>query len=248
MAYVNGTKLTIAGNGYPSVWANSDSSYAFSDTARKDYFANATTFNGVELLNTSKATSMEQMFRQITAPSWDVSNWNTSNVTNMQSMFNRCVFQTIAVDDWDVSSVTTFGGMFGGCSWLREINLSKWNILCEALLDAMFDGDWRIEKISVSDTFRFNKSVLEVTSAEYIPYADGNWYDSELNAYAPADIPSGVARTYYASKFLAADDDDTMVFVRNGTLRKMAVAIRHKSGKADEMLPSAFADEVLALA
>lgn len=247
MAYVNGTKLTIAGNGYPSVCANPDSSYAFSDTAKKDHFLKVNTFSGAELLNTSKVTSMLQMFRQITAPSLDVSNWNTSNVTNMQSMFNRCVFQTIAVDDWDVSSVTTFGGMFGGCALLQEINLSKWNILNEALLDAMFDGDWRIEKISVSDTFRFNDSILEATSAEYIPYADGNWYDYDYNGYAPADIPSNVARTYYASKFLAADDDDTMVFVRNGTLRKMAVAVRHKSGKSDTMLPSEFAEEVLAM-
>lgn len=247
MAYVNGTKLTIAGNGYPSVWANSDSSYAFSDTARKDYFANATTFRGVELLNTSKATSMEQMFRFVRVPSLNVSDWNTSNVTKMESLFNRCEFQTIAVDDWDVSSVTTFGGMFGGCVYLKELNLSKWNISNEAALTSMLDGVLRLEKISVNETFRFTDSGLEVPTAEYIPCADGNWYDSDYNAYAPADIPSGVAGTYYASKFLAADDDDTMVFIRNGTLRKMAVAIRHKSGKTAEMYPSAFADEVLAL-
>lgn len=255
MAYVNGTKLTIAGNkpqtneiyGFDYVYAHPDSSFAFSDTAKKDHFNNVTTFNGAELLNTSKVTSMEQMFRLITAPTWDVSNWNTSNVTNMQSMFNRCVFQTIAVDDWDVSSVTTFGGMFTGCVFLRKLNLSKWNTPNVTQTLGMLDGCQRLEKITLGENFRIVNLPFDDTDATYIPLADGNWYDSDYNAYAPADIPSNVARTYYASKFLAADDDDTMVFVRNGTLRKMAVAIRHKSGKSDKMPPSEFADEVLAL-
>jgi surface protein len=261
MAYVNGTTLTIAGNGYPSVWANEDSSFAFSDsdTTKKDYFLYATVFNGLSLLNTSKAVDMQRMFRQFcdnkdnTLLFLDVANWNTSNVKDMTGMFDRCPIEYIAVDGWDVSSVENFSAMFMGCLNLREINLSKWDVSDEWTVSttAMFDGAQQLEKISVGKSFVFDilskYPTLDPTLPARIPYADGKWYTADYQAYAPTEIPSGKARTYYASKFLAADDDDSMVFIRNGTLRKLAVAIRHKNGKADEMYPSEFADEVLAL-
>lgn len=257
MAYVNGTKLTIAGNGYYSIWANEDSSWAFSDSSKTDYFRYATSFNGLQLLNTSNAVNMERMFRQLGeyAPIsdlyLDVSNWNVSKVQNMMSTFDRTPIEILPVDDWDVSSVDTFASFVYSCYYLKELNLSKWEMKKEADTSSMLLTTWRLEKITLGGGFNVNNdtttATFTATDAEHIPYADGNWYDHNYNAYTPTDIPSGVARTYYASKLIAADDDDTMVFVRNGTLRKLAVAIRHKNGKTDTMLPSAFADEVLAL-
>jgi hypothetical protein len=112
-----------------------------------------------------------------------------------------------------------------------------------------------LEKIALGEKFSFNgngtgtygAAVLPTPSSDHITLADGNWYDHDYNAYAPADVPSKVARTYYASKFIAAGDDSTMVFVKNGTLRQIAVALRHKNGKGDTMYPSEFAEEVLVL-
>ena len=87
-AYVEGTKLTIAGNGYGCVFANSDSRYAFSDSAGKDPFSSATAFNGLTLLNTSMATNMYGMFRfAVKVTTLDVSEFDTSNVTDMTVMF-----------------------------------------------------------------------------------------------------------------------------------------------------------------
>lgn len=256
MAYVNGAKLTIAGNGYPSVWANEDSSWTFSDSAKTDYFRKVAVVNGLSLLNTSNVVNMERMFRQVGEYSpnsglyLDVSNWNVSSATNMIGAFDRVPIERLPVDDWDVSSVTTFAGFIQNNFYLKEVNLSKWVMPNEADTTYMFNENRRLEKIKLGEGFKVTSdtttATFTATNVEYIPYADGNWYDSDYNAYAPADIPSGVARTYYASKFLAADGDDTMVFIRNGTLRKLAVAIRHKSGKSDTMLPSAFAEEVLA--
>ena len=56
MAYVEGNKLTIAGNGAGVVFANADSLNAFSN------FTAATAINGISLLDTSNTTEMEKMF------------------------------------------------------------------------------------------------------------------------------------------------------------------------------------------
>ena len=278
MAYVDGTKLIIAGNGYRLIYANPDSSYAFANSNNSDYYTALTTIKGATLLNTSKVLNMGEMFRNsdvlasIDVSNWDVSSckdisylfhrcpslteldvskWNTSNVESMQNTFNHCnQLKKIDVSHWDTSSCKDMVSMFQHCYVLTELNLSKWDTsLCENMTN-MFFNTHNLQKATFGEKFGFVgdiSKVLYAPSADYIPYADGNWYDHDYNAYAPTAIPSNVARTYYASKFIAADDDDEMVFVRNGTLRKMAVAIRHKNGKTDTMIPSAFADEVLAL-
>lgn len=257
MAYVNGTKLTIAGNGYYAIWANEDSSWAFSDSAKKDYFRYATSFNGLTMLNTSNVVTMERMFRQFGeyAPDkglyLDISNWNVSNVTSLFATFDRCPTEGLPVDDWDVSSVNTFDSMCYTCNYLRELNFSKWAMRDGAITSYMLQGTRRLEKITLSEGFNVDNTeaatFLDTASAEYIILADGNWYDSELNAYTLTEIPSNVARTYYSSKFIAVGDDDKMVFVRNGTLKQTAFAVRYKNGKTDTMIPSEFAKEVLAM-
>ena len=332
MAYIEGTKLTLAGNGYGYIYAHPDSSYAFSAPSNADPFAALTVINGGAVFNTSRAQSLERMFKgcsrmasvdvskwntsrvenmkgvfdttgltsvdvskwntfackNMTAmfqnshslkvldlANWDVSkvtemnamfqssvsttpmqleeirgieNWNTASVTAMMQVFQRCGSLTkLDLSKWDVSKVPQFNNFFAYCSSLKELNLSGWDTTGATKLATPFKETPNLEKITIGENFDFKEAVLHAPSATYIPYADGNWYDSEYNAYAPTAIPSGVARTYYASKFLAADDDDNMVFIRNGTLRKLAVAIRHKNSKTDGMYPSEFADEVLAL-
>jgi surface protein len=132
MCYVNGTKLTIAGNGDNYVYANLDSSWAFSDSARKDYFTNVTNIYGGGLLNTHKATTMQQMFRECGAlTTIDTSNWDTSSVETMQNMFNRCNNLTeLDVSNWDTSKVVSIGGMFYRSNtsfYLTTLDTSKWN-------------------------------------------------------------------------------------------------------------------------
>ena len=305
MAYVNGTKLTIAGNGYRFIWCGSDSSNMFAS------FTALTRIVGAELLNMRNVTTLQKAFNMCTAlqsvdvSKWDVSNctdmsamfqvnmnleeldlskwdvskvtnfgnmfmghqsyssngvtmkltsvgdlsrWNTGSATNMEQMFNFCMcLQSVDVSKWDVSNVTGASGftrMFAECRALKELDFSGWDT--DAVQSVSFlSGSTNLEKITIGENFNFISGVIPTPSADYIPHADGNWYDFEGNAYAT--IPSNEERTYYASKFLAADDDDNMVFIRNGTLRKLAVAIRHKNGKTDTMYPSVFADEVLTL-
>lgn len=109
MCYVNGTTLTIAGNGAGKIMANPNSSYAFSGTSNATRFSSVTAINGLELLNTSKATDMSHMFANCASvEELDVSKFNTSKVTNMNGMFNGCSkigsldlssFDTTAIED-----------------------------------------------------------------------------------------------------------------------------------------------------
>ena len=292
MAYVNGTKLTIAGNkphgkiyGFDCVYAHPDSSYAFADSTGADYFTVLTTFNNASLLNTNKVVSMAYMLRNcnvlsaINVSNWDISScrdigylfhrcpsikrldvskWDTSNVERMENTFNRCEkVERLDVSNWNTSSCKIMASTFQHCYSITELNLSNWDTShlethpqLNTPMQSMLNRTDNLQKFALGDKFGFwgdISLILTAPSSTYIPYADGNWYDYDYNAYAPADIPSNVARTYYASKFIAAGDDDEMVFVKNGTLRKIAVALRYKNGKSDTMLPSEFADEVLAL-
>ena len=62
MAYIDGTKLILAGNGYGKIFANADSSYAFSGNTSNTRLSSLTTVTGMDLLDTSKVTNMLSMF------------------------------------------------------------------------------------------------------------------------------------------------------------------------------------------
>ena len=114
--------LILAGNGYGLIFANEDSSGAFSSlTALK-------TVSNTELLDTRNATTMASMFnfdKKLTNIS--VSTWNVSKVENMSNMFYCCDSlpsidlrpNTCTAKDgagqytaWDTVSLKNTGAMF----------------------------------------------------------------------------------------------------------------------------------------
>ena len=82
-----------------------------------------TTIEGLENLNTSIVTDMNNMFLSCSSlTSLDLSTFNTSNVTDMRNMFMGCnALQTVDLTSFDVSKVTTMQGMFGSCRELTTI-------------------------------------------------------------------------------------------------------------------------------
>lgn len=95
-AYIEGTKLIIAGNGAGKIFANANSSSVFTN------FRKVTVISGLNLLDTSNVTNMGSMFSDCTAlTSLDVSGWDTSKVTNMSNIFYSCIrlqFVTLGKD------------------------------------------------------------------------------------------------------------------------------------------------------
>ena len=118
-------QLTIAGNGYGKIFANPDSSYAFSTYGGSSYFNAAASFTGLELLDTSNATAMANMFNNMSSvTSLDIGGWDTSNVTNMANMFSSCSSLTsLDIQNWNISKVTNISAMFKLCAQLTTLDL-----------------------------------------------------------------------------------------------------------------------------
>lgn len=60
-----------------------------------------------------------------------------------------------------------------------------------------------LNEVSLGSKFKFvGTSPFLPDQTGHVAGADGKWYDTDGNGYAPADIPSNKAMTYYASKDL----------------------------------------------
>lgn len=162
--YLDGTKLTIAGNGDNYVYANLDSSYAFSDSAQNDYYSNLTIINGGNMLNTRNATTMERMFQlNSKLTTIDTSKWDTSNVESMKCMFQACdALSTLDVSNWNTSSVTTMFAMFNmleSNNSLTYLDTTNWNTSKVTSMQNMFNRCQGL--ISIGNTANWNTSSCE---------------------------------------------------------------------------------------
>ena len=120
MAYLNGTKLTLAGNGTGKIYANPDASWAFSDAAameadEPDLYSAVASITGLELLDTSAVTSMMGMFGGCASlQELDLSGFDTSGVENMQLAFGFCQsLNTLNLGSWDTNAVSNSENMIG---------------------------------------------------------------------------------------------------------------------------------------
>lgn len=135
MAYVEGAKLVLAGNGSGKIAMNADASYLFSDVGRSKYFSNLVEIHNTNLLDSNRATTFLRMFEDCFAlEKLDGSNWNTSNVTSLQGTFQGCTgLRELLVQPWEVQNVTNMDSFFNmyGSLWNHEIktlDLSGWNV------------------------------------------------------------------------------------------------------------------------
>lgn len=102
-------------------------------TSLREMFYNNTDLIDVTLdIDTSRVTTMEQMFRQCTNLTTinGLENFDTSSVTNISYIFEGCSLLTdlTPISGWDTSSVTNTSYMFNGCTAITFIDLSDWDI------------------------------------------------------------------------------------------------------------------------
>ncbi|AAP77327.1 BspA family leucine-rich repeat surface protein [Helicobacter hepaticus] len=81
-----------------------DLSFLFEDVDRND-------FAGIENWDTSKVTTMQDMFRYSNFNE-NISTWDTSKVKNFSFMFEENKVFNQPIDKWDTSSATNFSCMF----------------------------------------------------------------------------------------------------------------------------------------
>lgn len=157
-AYINGTKLIIAGNGYGKVLANADSTSAF------NAFTNVTSFTGLNKLDTSNVTNMQTMFNNLdNIQTLDLSSFNTSKVTNFYSIFGgNHKLTTLNLTGWDTSAAKDMGQMFYVCNALTTINgLSSFNTANVTDMSGMFHGCKAMTSLDLSN---FNTAKVKTLS------------------------------------------------------------------------------------
>ena len=137
-------KLYIGGDG--GVYAPSDSSYLFMS------FNNAISMN-LSNLDTSKVTSMTQMFLNCTnLTEINVSGWDVSNVTSsFRSFFSTLSkLTTLNVSNWNMGDVTDMSLMFSSLTNLKTINMKNFKTPNITDMSYLFSGCKSLETIDLS--------------------------------------------------------------------------------------------------
>ena len=104
---------------------------------------NLASIEGLEYLNTTEVTSMNQMFLNCqNLTSLDVSHFETSKVTDMRAMFSYCMKLKSVVDlsNFDTSNVTDMGSMFKETRPSEIIFGSKLNTTNLSSYESMFQS------------------------------------------------------------------------------------------------------------
>ena len=143
-------------------------------------------------LNTSKFTSMANMFYYCNAPELDVSEFNTSQVTNMSYMFYGCGYLlSLDVSGWDTSKVTNMIYMFNRCSSLTSLDLSGWDtskvtsmeymfLNCKSLSSIKFGPGWGKQTSTEANALTLDLSVCNSNNS--YQFSDETW-SSMLTMY-----------------------------------------------------------------
>ncbi len=137
--------LYIQGNG--GVVANYNSEYLFYE------FSKLTEIENLNLLDTSQATSVYDMFTNcINLTNLDVSKFNTSSITKMSFMFFNCRGLTsLDVSNFDTSNVTNMSSMFEDCIKLTSLDVSNFDTSKVTNMSSMFEDCRKLTSLDVSN-------------------------------------------------------------------------------------------------
>jgi surface protein len=132
-------------------------------------FNNCTSLSGltgINTWNTSKVTTMNNMFANTKITSIDLSNWNTSSVTTTNSMFGTCTALTAitGLNTWSMSKVTDMAGMFNGSNKLTTLDLSNWNLSACTTMINMFLSCSLLKSVNTTGWVLNTTSTLAINS------------------------------------------------------------------------------------
>lgn len=179
----------------------------------------------VSKLDMSKCKTIGCMFTNCTSlTSLDLSTWNTRSLTDMNQAFQNCTSLTkLNVSGWDVSKVTNMTLAFAEDRALSSLDLSTWDNSAVTSMKDVFSMMDSLNEVSLGSKFKFvGTSPFLPDQTGHVAGADGKWYDTDGNGYAPADIPSNKAMTYTAVApktafaVYSADDQSLNFYKRSG--------------------------------
>ena len=103
---------------------------------------NLRTIEGIDLLNTSEVTRMDDMFNDCNElKSLDLSTFNTAKVTSMRGMFALCVYlESIDLTSFNTANVVAMDSMFHACISLKTIYAGyEWSTAAVTSSENMFN-------------------------------------------------------------------------------------------------------------
>ena len=178
--------------------------------------------NGLDVSswNTENVTNMANMFSACdNLDKIEVSNWTTDNVTNMSYMFKCKKIKNLNITNFNTTKVTNMERMFEGCESLEKLDLSSFDTSKVTIAKNMFYMCYNLEEITLGANFKWKveEGYLPEPSPEYIPGADGKWYDTkDGKGYTPselAEVERTEVRTYTAKPIYTVTFD-----ANNGTI------------------------------
>lgn len=196
----------------------------------------------VSKLDMSKCKTIGCMFTNCTSlTSLDLSTWDTRSLTDMNQAFQNCTSLTkLNVSGWDVSKVTNMTLSFAEDRTLSSLDLSTWDNSAVTSMKDVFSMMDSLNEVSLGSKFKFvGTSPFLPDQTGHVAGADGKWYDTDGNGYAPADIPSNKAMTYYASKDLLPKafavysyDDQSLSFYKRSAVPAAGEQFNSKTATA----------------
>ena len=118
-----------------------------------------------EMMDTSSAWYMDEMFYMCGATKLDLSGFDTSNVRNMNRMFYYCSYlQELDLSSFETANVYDFSEMFRCCRFLKKINMSNFSMVSGQVtaMRVALESDKLEEVECTSDIFKafgFSSSV-----------------------------------------------------------------------------------------
>ncbi len=179
----------------------------------------------VSKLDMSKCKTIGCMFTNCTSlTTLDLSAWDTRSLTDINQAFQNCTSLTkLNVSGWDVSKVTNMTLAFAEDRALSSLDLSTWDNSAVTSMKDVFSMMDSLNEVSLGSKFKFvGTSPFLPDQTGHVAGADGKWYDTDGNGYAPADIPSNKAMTYTAVApktafaVYSADDNSLNFYKRAG--------------------------------
>lgn len=178
--FVEGTKLTIAGDGSGKVRANSDSSNLFKG------FTGLTSFDS-GVFDTSGLVSLYRGFYDCSSlEHLDLTSWNVERLTNLQAAFNGMyALKTLLVHNWNTISLTNMRATFQCSPSIEELDLSGWVVDNVTTMYGAFSGhqtyggfshlkkiigyeNWNVEKVTdMGGMFAVNDSMTSIDLSKW---------------------------------------------------------------------------------
>ena len=172
-------------------------------------FAGCTKLTDIAL-NQQTPLSLDSSFTNCKAlVSVNLSHLNLGNVQVCPYVFAGCSsLKTIeGVADIGKANPYRIEESFLGCSSLESLDLSGWNtsyaVMDNGQVVRLFDECPNLRSVRIGSDWTWNQNGYGLLPIQSFDGADGKWYSLTTGkGYAPADIPSGKADTYVASKEL----------------------------------------------